>query len=191
MNVFTRNLKSGFTFIELVIVIALIGVMAIIVLPNFRSDNLAQARQEQVDKLNLLLSTAQYNAITSGKINRVVLDLKLSKFNLEELSAQKDNLGQDQYISLRLDYNDTSLAWDQNLKIKDVYINNQNSLLSDEIGSAKIWFYIVPDGNSQSVVINFTDMAENEKFNELTQYSLVLNPFTVQFKLYDVFQTPN
>lgn len=191
MNVYIRNLKSGFTFIELVIAIALIGVMAIIILPNFRGDDLSQVRQAQIDQLNLLVATAQYNAIASGKINRVVLDLKLSKFSLEELSDQKDNLDQDQYIPLKVDYNDTSLNWDHNLKIKAVYINNQNALLSDELDSAKVWFYILPDGNAQNVVINFIDFAEHEKTHELTEYSLVLNPFTVQFKLYDVFQKPN
>lgn len=191
MNVFTRNLKAGFTFIELVIVIALIGVMAMIVLPIFRGNNLSQVRQAQVEQLNLLLATAQYSAITAGKISRVVFDLKTFKVSLEQASGLQDNLGQDQYELLQVDYNETSLDWDQNLKIKEIYINNQNALLADEVNSAKVWFYIVPDGNAQSVMINFTDLAENEKNNELTEYSLVLNPFTVQFKLYDVFQKPS
>jgi len=191
MNVFTRNLQRGFTFIELIIVIALIGVMAILVMPNFRGDKLAQARQTQVDKLNLLLSTAQYSAITAGKINRVVFDLKLAKVRIEELSAQKDSLGQDLYAPLQIDYNETSLDWDQNFSIKEIFINNQNSIFSDEANSAKVWFYIVPDGNAQSVKINFVDLTEIEKNQELSEYSLVLNPFTVQFKLYDVFQKPN
>ena len=191
MNVFTRNLKSGFTLIELIIVIALIGVMTIIVMPSFRGDKLAQARQAQVDQLNLLLATAQYSAITSGKINRVIFDLKLAKVRIEQLSAKKDNLNQDQYELLQVDYNETSLDWDSNLKIKEIYTNNQNAFWSDEVGNAKAWFYIVPDGNAQNVTINFIDLAENEKTNEQSEYSLVLNPFTVQFKLYDVFQKPS
>ena len=191
MNVFTRNLKSGFTLIELIIVIALIGVMTIIVMPSFRGDKLAQARQAQVDQLNLLLATAQYSAITSGKINRVIFDLKLAKVRIEQLSAKKDNLNQDQYELLQVDYNETSLDWDSNLKIKEIYTNNQNAFWSDEVGNAKAWFYIVSDGNAQNVTINFIDLAENEKTNEQSEYSLVLNPFTVQFKLYDVFQKPS
>lgn len=190
MNVFIRKAQAGFTIIELMIVIALIGVMAIIVVPVFRSDNTSQARQEMAGKLNMLVSTAQYNAIASGNITRVVFDLKKAQISLEELAKQKDSLGQDKYDLLKIDYNDTSLAWDQNLQIKEFYINNQNALSSDEGSSAKVWFYIVPDGNAQNVMINFTDTHENEKLNEIIEYSLVLNPFTVQFKLYDMFQRP-
>lgn len=190
MNAFRNTSKPGFTFIELIIAIVLIGIMAIIVVPNFMSDNLVQDRQENLAKLNTLLATAQYNAISANKLTRVVLDLKSSKIYLEEISNQKDSLGQDLYEPVKIDYNDTSLIWDPNLKIEAIYINNQNELLSQLELSDKVWFYIVPDGNAQSVMINFTDLKANEKFNEMTQFSLVLNPFIVQFKLYDYFQKP-
>ena len=64
----------------------------------------------------------------------------------------------------------------------------------DEIGkylgnkkAARVWFFISPDGKTQSVIVNLIDQTNNENPYLL---SLVLNPFSGQFEVYDSFQKP-
>ena len=48
----------------------------------------------------------------------------------------------------------------------------------------------MPDGIAQPVVINLRDLASSEKYHDTGEYSLVLNPFAAQFKLYESFKQP-
>ena len=178
--------KIGFTFIEVIIAIALIGVMAIIVTPYLRSDNFEQKRAEFVAQLNAFMVAAQYNALVTGQVQRVVFDLRASRFYLEARTSEKDGQGDYKYALVQIAYNDNAFIWDSaRFKLKELYINNKD-VLADS--SDKVWFYIMPDGTAQSVTIHFNDIAESEKFDDVIDYRLVLNPFAVQFKIYELFQ---
>lgn len=87
---------------------------------------------------------------------------------------------------MQADFNDNSFSWnDHKIKIKDVLINGKNAILSSDGISDKVWFFVVPDGNAQNVTINFRDEEESNKDGEHSYYHLILNPFSVQFKLYE------
>jgi hypothetical protein len=53
--------------------------------------------------------------------------------------------------------------------------------------SKSVWFYIMPEGMVQSVVINFVDTKDTQD-NQPPSFGLILNPFTAQCKIYDTFQ---
>ena len=191
MNGITQTLKlnnrSGFSLIELIIVMALIGVMAVVVIPMLRQEDLAQERADFVTQLNSFVSGAQYNALVGGKINRVVFDLKKSQVYLQAKGEGQGTDGQDKYELVQVPYNEDVFSWDgEHFKLQAFLVNNKNELAGQD--SDKVWFYIVPDGIAQSVIINFYDLASSEKYNETGAYSLVLNPFAVQFKLYESFK---
>ena len=51
-----------------------------------------------------------------------------------------------------------------------------------------VWFFIIPDGLTQEVTINFVDYDDMLPNGDARQFGLVLNPFSAQFKLYDTFK---
>jgi len=184
-----NNCRTGFSLIELIIVIALIGVMTMIVTPLLRTEDLAQERANFVNQLNSFVIGAQYNALVSGKINRVVFDFKKSQVYIELQIGQVDAQGQDQYEAVNVDFNENIFSWNSaHFKIKDFFVNQKNELLDGN--SDQAWYYLMPDGNAQNVIINFYDLKDSEKYHESAEYSMVLNPFAAQFKLYELFQQP-
>ena len=180
-----RN-KFGFTFVELIVAIALIGVMALVVVPYFRGRDTGKDRQEFVSGLNHFVAGARYNAILSGKNQKVVFDLENFQVWVEQQVGQKNAQGEELYEKVQADYSESLFGWDnQKIKIKDVLINGKNAILSSDGISDKVWFFVVPDGNAQNVTINFRDEVESDKYGEPSYYHLILNPFSVQFKLYE------
>lgn len=189
-QILSSNRRTGFSLIELVIVMALLGVMAMVIAPMLRGEDLDQERENFVTQLNSMIAGAQYNALVSGKITRVVFDLKHSQIYIEEKSEGKDETGQDKYQLVQVPYNETFFSWDtHHFKMVDFWVNNKNELGNGQ-DSEKAWFYIVPDGIAQVVIINLRDLMSSEKYNDAGEYSLVLNPFAVQFKLYESFKKP-
>ena len=55
--------------------------------------------------------------------------------------------------------------------------------------TASVWFYIIPEGMVQNVVINMTD-TKDVRDNQARPVGLILNPFSAQLKIYDSFQKP-
>ena len=51
-----------------------------------------------------------------------------------------------------------------------------------------VWFYIMPDGTSQSIIINIEEQELNDVSNNL--FALSINPFYSQVTEYETFQTP-
>lgn len=194
MNGFSQtlnfNCRSGFSLIELLIVMALLGVMAMVIAPLLKGRDFDQERVSFVLQLNAFIAGAQYNAIASGKVSRVVFDLKKSQVYIEEQGLGRDETGQDKYELVQVPYNETFFEWDSHhFKLVDFWVNGNNELAGGK-DSEKTWFYIVPDGIAQVVIINLRDLISSEGYNDLGEYSLVLNPFAVQFKLYESFKQP-
>lgn len=184
--------KRGFTFIELMVAIFLIGIMAAVTIPYLRGDDPELVRNQFVEELNTFSSLVWYNAIVTGKVHKVVIDLQESQMFAEIQTDEKTGQGDPKYEPMQIDYSNSLFNWDnRKFEIKDIYVNNKSALFSGDGNSDKVWFFIMPDGLSQSVKINFYDVAEGKDFGESSDYSLVLNPFSVQFKIYETFQKPD
>ena len=52
----------------------------------------------------------------------------------------------------------------------------------------RVWFYLMPQGLAQSVVINMIDRSDTTKVPKGQPVGLVLNPLSVQFRAYNAFQ---
>lgn len=186
------NLRAGFTLIELIIAILLIGMMAMIVIPNLGGgDTLVQSRQKFVAELNQFVVGARYAALVSSKLQRVVFDLRSYQLLVETSTDAKDSQGQLQFEASKSNYVGKNFNWDKSrFAISSLYINGKD-VLTIEGGADKAWFYFMPDGLAQNVVINFNDLAEQDQLGVMSENSLVLNPFAGQFEFYETFQRPN
>jgi prepilin-type N-terminal cleavage/methylation domain-containing protein len=180
--------NSGFTFIELTIAIVIIAIMATIVVPRFRGRNLAAEREKFLSKLNTLAQLCYQDALTTGKMHTMAFDFDNNRIYLE-IEKKEQGKGGVGFEQLKLPYLKTNVSF-ENYELRNFYIKKEDKLAGSNI-TKKVWFYISPGGLAQEVIINFYDKKLMESPTANAQYSLVLNPFTVQFKMYDSFQKPS
>jgi len=173
----------GFTLLELIVVIAIIGILAVTVAPLFRGRESQLRTKEFVAKLNALMQVSWQQALVSQKVQRVYFDFRNKKILLEE---QKDIEGKD-FVPIKSEFLDTQMEIPSTYFFKNFYIEGKDEMLR-KVRAA--YFYIVPSGLAQTVIINIIDQGEELKERESEKFGLVLNPFSAQFEYYDTFQKP-
>jgi prepilin-type N-terminal cleavage/methylation domain-containing protein len=180
-NGFYRNLH-GFTFIELIVAIALIAAMATIVVPNLWRQTPDQERESFVAKLNAFTGLVWYNALVTGKLHKILIDLNAGKLFAEVQTDQVTGQGELKFAPMELDYQASELVLEPRFRLREIYINGRNTM---DGSNDKFWFYISSDGLAQPVTLNFADQQVVPSSENSNIYSLVLNPFSAQFKLSD------
>ena len=184
---FTSNNKA-FTLIELMVAIALVALLATIVVPNFFRSNLGYERRNFIAELNSLVRYGQQHAIITGRIQQIFVEVGKS-IELRSATGKKDVKGQDEYKLAQRQYVNTKIAIPSSIDIKNFVIEGFDAM--DEYAQRKtgnVWFFIVPEGLTQEVIINFLDTNDKMYNGKPRPVGLVLNPFTAQFKEYDTFQ---
>ena len=172
-----NSIRLGFSLLEMVIVLALIGIAMTIIMPSFRKKNDLQIQGFR-DNFTLLLHAAYLNALEKNKFQKIYVDIKNNKIQLQEESG-KDKLTGDLLFS-------PLKAARFILEIRNFYIHTKQGI-KDQAAQAvnDVWFFITPDGIAQEVVINIVDASDKPAQPET---GLILNPFTLNFELYDTFQ---
>jgi len=181
-----KNVKSkGFTLLEILIVIAVIGIIMAITIPNFMGRKPAEERKNNIAELNSLLHFGWQNALEEQKIYKVKFDTKKNIFSLETTTGIQEK-GKPTFKPVPTTYTETSFEWPENLEIRQFIIEGNNEFATG--AKDAVWFFIMPDGLSQDIIINFIDSQDPLPDGKMRQIGLVLNPFTIQFKEYDSFQ---
>lgn len=179
--------KSGFTLLEIMVAILVIGLMAAIVLPRLQTVSPDQNRNDFVAQLNGLMQFAWQHALTSGLMHRIVFDFDNKKIVVEAADKQSEKKDP-AYKPVARSYFGNSMEIPDNLDIINFFIAHAGDEMRKSGTTHKVWFFIVPDGLTQEVTINFVDYADVLQNEDPRQFGLVLNPFSAQFKLYDAFQ---
>jgi len=191
--------KKGFTLIELVIVLAIVAVLATIVVPNFKRLWPGYHKKQFVDNLNALMEITWHNAIVTNKLHKVIFDLERRKVWVEqqksnELTATKEI----PFVAVNSPYLKTIYEWPvDTFNFKNFFISKRDEITLTLRGKeGKIWFFITSEGLAQPVILNIIDLKDKPDstvsgFGQSgNEFSLVLDPFSVQFKEYDTFQKP-
>ncbi len=175
------NKQVGFSFIEIIVVIAIIGVMATIVVPNLLQQAPGYKRKQFFTELNSLMAITWEHALSTNQLHRVVFDFDARTIKIE-VETKQDEKGKTTFQDVSGVYRKTTYTWDKNLEIREFIIEG----LKENKKIDKIWFFVTAQGLGQDVIINIVDVSEQKEI----PLGLVLNPFTVQFKVYDTFQKP-
>ncbi len=175
----------GFSLIELVVAIMLIAMMATLVVPRFGGRTYRAERDKFVNKFNTMVQLAYQNALSTGKLHRVLIDIDKKKIKLE-IESGKDSQNNYQFATINIPYVKSELNF-EDFEIINLYLKKDDKL-TGRARTREAWFFISPGGMAQEVTLNIRYLKNPENIN--TDFALVLNPFTVQFKTYDEFQKP-
>lgn len=177
--------RSGFSLIEIMVAILIIGLMAAIVSPNLGRKKPEYERQQFLGNLNTLVRLAAQQASATGKLHRLHFDFERNKVSVEVKAEGKNDKGEQAFKPMQAPYLHNSLTWPKYYWVDGFSIEGKDE------GSATtkktVWFFIMPDGLAQDVIINIFD--RNPAYRgKSKQIGLVMNPFSAQFKIYDSFQ---
>lgn len=186
------NTRRGFSFLQLMIVIAIIGVISMVVAPNFFKRVPLYAQKEWVTTLNAVARQAWVQALETGRPQKVTFNLAQRTIGLYRQTRDFDRDGKPVFAPVALDQLPQNYQWPEQFEIKQFYIEgvDEISAHSSEKTMEDVWFFIVPDGMAQEVVMNVVDVNDTHHSIDGQELSLVLNPFRVQFEMYDEFQNP-
>ncbi len=177
--------KQGFSLLEIMVVILLLGIVATIVIPNLQQRVPGHKRKAFISELNTLMALGWQDALASQKIIRVFFDVEKRVVSLES-EEPGASAGEVMYKPITQTYRANSYEWPEQIEIKNFFIDGNDELNQPERKTSSMWFYIMPEGLSQNVIINVEDTSQTQPI----RLGLVLNPFTVQLKEYDTFQKP-
>jgi prepilin-type N-terminal cleavage/methylation domain-containing protein len=184
--------KPGFTLIEIVVAILIIAVVATIVVPNLQRRVPYYERQQFITHVNALTQLAWNNALSTGKIHRLVIDA-VKKNMVVEIAGDSQAKKKDDFVPLKETYLKPTYQFADTLELKNLYIEGEDQITKHGGGkksSLETWFYIMPDGLTQAVIMNMVDQKDRSSGDKPREFSLVLNPFSAQFTEYDTFQKP-
>lgn len=178
--------RAGFSLLELLIVIAIAGVMGAAFISLLSSMQPGYARKQFVSKVNALVQFGWQQAVITRKVHRVLFDIKNRKASLE-IESEKSTQSKVVFEPLKKSFMSTSMTWSDSIIIKQLLIEGFDEMKRFAGGKTEtVWFYIVPDGMVQAVTINFLDK-EQLIDGKPKPVGLVLNPFTAQFRVYHAF----
>jgi len=178
-----KHNTTGFSFIEILVVLLLLSIFISFAVPRFFSSRKGVVKKEFFSEFALVISDTLHQAIITKKIHQIFVDLDHHEIRVKQHHVMPDETDKHkQFKAVSPGIFHSQMLIPQQLSIKSFYIGD-----NDAINQGKtihdVWFYIMPDGTSQAVIINLQD--EEEQANN--QFSIAINPFYSQVKLHDAF----
>lgn len=167
--------------------------MATFIAPNLQRRLPHYERQQFIARLNSFTGLAWHNALVTHKVHRVVIDSAKKTIQVQMQNVSTDGKKGVDFVPLKNSYIKSAGTFGDNLEIRNFYIEGDDQIAKHRGGkksSHETWFFIMPDGLTQAVVMNIIDTKDRNASGQAHEVGLVLNPFNAQFKEYDTFQKP-
>lgn len=182
--------NPGFSLIELVFVMAILGLLASVAIPNLFKRRPLYEQKAFVTSLNALMAEAWQRGLVTQKIQKVVFDIPERKVFLEQETNETDGQGGRVFAPVVVEYAPKAPSWPPSFEIQQFFVQGADELSSSTRTTNSVWFFILPGGLAQEIIVNMVDTKHQTDHDEGRKIGLVLNPFTAQFKTYDEFQSP-
>lgn len=164
-------LKSGFTIIELIIVILIIGLLFSIGLPRFLNTGISGA-DKFIARLNKLTLEGAQKAQKFNKIYKVFINMAGKKIELLPNILNKE--------STKSSNPELTETIPDSIELLDFFIDNKSQFTSSSSIKKNAYFLINSAGITQDTKVLFKD---NNPKSKRGSYEILLNPFMAQFKL--------
>ncbi|RTL07488.1 hypothetical protein EKK58_01930 [Candidatus Dependentiae bacterium] len=174
--------------LDLILAIAIIALISLIAVPNIKQFMPGYQQRQFLSALDTLVQTGWQQALATRAVHKVLFDLNTNTISLEKATEVVDAKGNAQYAKAKGNGLSTQCLIPFSIEIKQFFIEGFDEIAryTGNKNAAKIWFFIMPDGFCQHVVINMIDTSAKE----IKQIGLVLNPLNGRFYAYDEFQKP-
>lgn len=176
----------GISFIEILITLLILGVITTFVIPTFLSRGAKTPKKLFCAEFSVLMQETLTQSIVNNKIHQVFFDFNNHKIIVKSHEPrQVGTTEHDKFVPIPQDSFPKPIKIPDTLNIKNFFINGKDDFASGG-NLDTIWFYVMPNGTSQSIILNIedTESASQNKF------AITINPFYSQVKEYDTFQQP-
>lgn len=178
--VFGINKQTGFTLLELLVVLLILGIMGSVLAPRLAPRTADTERKQFINQLNSLLRATLTQAITTQTLFQIFWDLEKRTVEIRKHTGAYDKNGDPECKPFIIPYGAQNVTIPERFIIKQFSIEGINEMAGAK-AVKQLWFYIVPDGIAQQVTVVFADTHEEVSDAE-KKLTLVLNPFTVQYE---------
>lgn len=178
----------GFSLIQLVFAMAIVAVSVAIAIPNFTNQLQKYERKKFVTELNAFMAEAWQQGLATQKAQKITFLLNTREVTLAQETGVSDTT-EPVFAPSATQYAPLHLTWSERFEIKQFFVNGVEMLTAQQTTDT-VWTFLVPGGLAQELIINILDVKNAPVDQDGKKMSLVLNPFTVQFKTYDDFQNP-
>ena len=183
----TKAKRLGFTLLELLVVLLILGILGSVIVPNLTQRTPRYEREQFIAGLNALMQSGLSQTVSTHTLHQIHVDMTKREISLRKQTDEQTKGGEPVFKPISGAYARVMQEIPEQLVFKQFSIEGINEMKSGRGGTKELWFFLVPEGLTQHVTINMID-TEDTLDGKPRPVGLVLNPFTAQFKVYDVFQ---
>ncbi len=178
--------------LDIILAIAILALISLIALPNIGRLMPGYQRKQFLSTLDNVVQVGWQQALVTQAIHKLLFDLNAGFVTLERATETVNAKGELEYVPAKGNGVSTRCTIPPSIEIKQFFIEGYDEIAryAGNKNAARIWFFIMPDGFCQQVVINMLDTSTKDSAQGIKQIGLVLNPLTGRFYAYDEFQKP-
>lgn len=182
--------KQGIALLDLILAIAILALISLIALPNIGRLMPGYQRRQFLSSLDTLVQVGWQQALVTHAIHKVLFNLSNRTITLEQATEKVNAKGESEYVIAKGSGISTYCTIPLSLEVKQFFIEGYDEIAryAGNKSAARIWFFIMPDGFCQQVVINMLDTSTKDTAQGIKQIGLVLNPLNGRFYAHDEFQ---
>ncbi len=180
-----QNKQPGISFIEILVILLLVSIATSLTIPRFLANKPRAAQKKFFTEFSTLITDTVFQAVMNKTVYQVYFDLNKQTISIKKYNPKIENDNKHlKFDPVSKDIFKNEINIPTTFSIKNFFVQDKDEFISG-MKMNDAWFYIMPDGNSQAVIINI-----NESNDQETKFSITVNPFYSQVRLHDTFQKP-